>query len=118
MRAGMLLDIDSGAVIVGHVERTTTPWERMRGLLGRTPLADDAGLWLVPCNSVHTAFMAYPIDVVFLDRALVVLQIVRALAPWRSALRVRAHSTLELKPGGAVACELAVGQGLRWQAAA
>lgn len=116
MHGGVFFDADSGAVVVGHVERTTNAWERLRGLLARPALAPDHGLWLTPCNSVHTAFMAYPIDVVFLDRSLVILRIAAALAPWRSALGLRARSTLELPAGASAACELAVGQRLRWQA--
>lgn len=116
MKSGVLLDDDSEAVVIGHVQRTASAWERMRGLLGRAPLALDHGLWIAPCNSVHTAFMRYAIDVVFLDRTLVIVHIEPALAPWRSAWRVRARSTLELAAGGAVAAELAVGQRLRWHA--
>ena len=116
MKNGILLDDDSEAVVVGHVQRTSSVWERMRGLLGRPPLALDYGLWIAPCNSVHTAFMGYAIDVVFLDSALVIVHIEPALVPWRSAWRVRARSTLELAAGGAAAAELVVGQRLRWQA--
>lgn len=115
MHAGVLFDADTGAVVIGHVRRTTAVWERMRGLLGRTAITPDNGLWLVPCNSVHTAFMRFPIDVVFLDRSLVVLHIVPALAAWRSARQPRARSTLELAAGATAACELTVGQRLRWQ---
>ncbi len=115
MHAGALFDANTGAVMVGHVTRTTRMWERLGGLLTRPALSPDHGLWLVPCNSVHTFFMRYPIDVVFLDRALVIVHIVPTLLPWRSALRLRARSTLELVAGGAAACDLAVGQKLRWQ---
>lgn len=116
MKLGVLLDDQSESVVVGHVRRTDSAWERMRGLLGRPPLAFDHGLWITPCNAVHTAFMAYAIDVVFLDHALVVLHIVPALTPWRSAWRLRARSTLELAAGGAAAAELTQGQRLRWHA--
>ena len=116
MKTGVLLDNDSESVVVGHVRRTSSAFERMRGLLGHAPLALDHGLWIAPCNSVHTAFMGYPIDVVFLDRALVVMHIETALAPWRSAWRLRARSTLELAAGGAAAAELEIGQRLRWYA--
>lgn len=116
MNAGVLLDDVSASVVVGHVHRTTSAFERMRGLLGHPPLALDHGLWIAPCNSVHTAFMRYPIDVVFLDRALTIVHIEPALKPWRSAWRVRARSTLELAAGGAAAAELMIGQRLRWHA--
>jgi uncharacterized membrane protein (UPF0127 family) len=116
MISGILLDDVSESVVVGHVRRTSSAFERMRGLLGHAPLSIDHGLWIAPCNSVHTAFMRYPIDVVFLDRALTIVHIEAALAPWRSAWRVRARSTLELAAGGAAAAELVVGQRLRWHA--
>lgn len=114
MKQGVLLDDANESVVIGHVRRTTSAFERMRGLLGHAPLPLDHGLWLAPCNSVHTAFMRYPIDVVFLDRALTVVYIETALPPWRSAWRVRARSVLELAAGGAAAAELMVGQRLRW----
>lgn len=116
MISGILLDDVSESVVVGHVRRTSSAFERMRGLLGHAPLFIDHGLWIAPCNSVHTAFMRYPIDVVFLDRALTIVHIEAALPPWRSAWRVRARSTLELAAGGAAAAELVVGQRLRWHA--
>ena len=116
MISGILLDDLSESVVVGHVRRTSSALERMRGLLGHAPLSIDHGLWIAPCNSVHTAFMRYPIDVVFLDRALTIVHIEAALPPWRSAWRVRARSTLELAAGGAAAAELQVGQRLRWHA--
>ena len=114
MKVGVLLDDASESVVVGHVRRTTSAFERLRGLLGHPPLTLDHGLWIAPCNSIHTAFMGYAIDIVFLDRALTIVHIEPALAPWRSAWRVRARSTLELAAGGAAAAELEGGQRLRW----
>ncbi len=78
-----------------------TPRTRLRGLLGRT-LAPDEGLLIRPTNAIHMFFMAYPIDVVFLDRDSRVLRVVEALAPWRAAACRRARSVLEL-PAGACA---------------
>ena len=71
----------------------------MRGLLGRNELARDEGLLLRPAGSVHTACMRFAIDVVFLDRELVVVAIERELAPWRAAGKRRAHAALELASG-------------------
>lgn len=116
MHAGVMFNANTGAVVVRHVHRTTSHWERMRGLLARPALAPDNGLWLVPCTGVHTVFMRYAIDVVFLDKSLVVLHIEPALTPWRSALRLRARSSLELAAGAAAASGLALGQQLRWHA--
>ncbi|MGE3774684.1 MAG: DUF192 domain-containing protein [Gammaproteobacteria bacterium] len=115
MQAGTLRDADDGRIVVQRVARTTNAVERLRGLLGAPPLAADAGLWLLPCNSVHTAFMRVAIDVVFVDRSLRVVRIVAALPPWRCAVSLRAHSTLELAAGRATALGLAVGSTLRWE---
>lgn len=117
MQAGTLFDAADDRPVVRHVQRTTHAWERLRGLLARPPLAPDAALWLIPCNSVHTCFMGYAIDTVFLDRDLRVLAVVPSLRPWRVSGRLRAHSTLELAPGSATRCGLVVGRQLRWQAA-
>ncbi|NTV97433.1 MAG: DUF192 domain-containing protein [Thiobacillus sp.] len=74
---------------------------RLAGLLARPPLQPGEGLLLVPCASVHTAFMAYALDVVFLDRDGVVLKVVADLKPWRAAACAGARQTLELVAGEA-----------------
>jgi uncharacterized membrane protein (UPF0127 family) len=71
----------------------------MRGLLGRKPLAADEGLLLTPCSSVHTSFMRYPLDLVFLESDLTVLGIREHVKPWRVAGWVGARSVLELRAG-------------------
>ena len=76
-----------------------THWLRLRGLLG-TPEGDfrnGCGLWIVPCHGVHTWAMRFPIDVVYLDGARVVIHIEQDLSPWRFApVRSKAASVLEL----------------------
>ena len=74
---------------------------RLRGLLGSPPPAPGHALLITPCASVHTAFMRYPIDVVFVDRHGCILKVVEALPPWRAAGCWRARHTLELAAGEA-----------------
>jgi hypothetical protein len=71
------------------------------GLMGRSKLEPDEGLWLVPCNSVHMFFMRTPLDIAYLDRKLRVVRCVPEMREWRvKVLPVRhAHSALELAPG-------------------
>ena len=71
----------------------------MRGLLGRRSLPGGEGILLRPAGSIHTFFMRFPIDAVFLDRELVVVGIETDLAPWRAAARKRAYAVLELAAG-------------------
>ena len=71
----------------------------MKGLLGRKELCAGDGLLLRPASSIHTLFMRFPIDAVFLDRELVVRRVVPALKPARLAFERRSHSVLELAAG-------------------
>ena len=76
-----------------------THWTRFRGLLGLRPddFRNGRGLWIVPCHGVHTLGMAFPIDVVYLDRLLQVVHVESNLQPWRfAAIRAQAASVLEL----------------------
>jgi uncharacterized protein len=85
----------------------------MRGLLGRSGLERGEGLLLKPCGSVHTLFMRFPIDVVFLDRELSVLAVREAVPPWRTARARRAKVTLELAAGEATRLGIEPGVKLR-----
>ena len=74
---------------------------RMWGLLGRRQLPDGEGLLLEPAPAIHTAFMRFPIDVVFLDAYMRVIKVVDSLPPWRSAAARQARAVLELAAGQA-----------------
>lgn len=89
-----------------------TPWRRLRGLLGRRELPRGEGLLLRPAGSVHTSFMRFPIDIVFLDGDLGVLGIEPEVPPWRVKGRRGARSVLELAAGEAEARSLRVGDRL------
>jgi uncharacterized membrane protein (UPF0127 family) len=91
-----------------------TPLARMRGLLGRRSLPPEEGILLRPASSVHTWFMRFPIDVVFLDRELSVLRVVPGLRPWRAASRRRAAAVLELAAGESERRGIRVGDRLDW----
>jgi uncharacterized protein len=89
-----------------------THWTRLRGLLGLA--ADDfpsgSGLWIVPCRGVHTLGMGFPIDVLYLDHSLIVIDVQRAVRPWRFApVRRRAASVLELPCHMAAETKTAIG---------
>src|SRR5690348_12501886 len=107
------VDRNDGTVVCARCEVAENPFTRMRGLLGRSGLDADAGLLIRPTNSVHTAFMRFPIDVVFFDRDLRVVRIAAALPPWRAAARRGAKGVLELAAGAAARAGLREGDVLR-----
>jgi uncharacterized membrane protein (UPF0127 family) len=85
----------------------------MRGLLGRSALRSGEGLLIRPASSIHTFFMRFAIDVVFIDRAGIVVKIVAALRPWRLAASRGARCALELGAGEAEARGIRIGDQLR-----
>lgn len=82
---------------------------RFRGLMGVGQLAPGSGLLLPRTSSVHTHFMRFPIDVVFLDPDRRIVSIAKALRPWRMARAKGAKSVLELAAGECERLELAEG---------
>jgi uncharacterized membrane protein (UPF0127 family) len=92
---------DDGNVVCERCLLAETPLARLRGLLGRSDLPAGEGLLLRPAGSIHTAFMRFPIDAVFLDRADRVLKVAHELPPWRMAGCRGARAVLELPAGEA-----------------
>lgn len=92
------------------------PVARMRGLLGRSNLPQGEGILLRPAGSIHTFFMRFPIDVVFLSEEDVVVKVVHRLPPWRAAGMKGARSVLEVAAGEAEARGIDVGSMLAYDA--
>lgn len=111
----MLLESDistSKPLLALQVKRADGFFARLAGLLALPVLQPGQALLLVPCSSVHTAFMRYAIDVVFLDRAGTVRKVVSRLRPWRVAACAGSWQTLELAADEAVRLDLRVGLSL------
>jgi uncharacterized membrane protein (UPF0127 family) len=87
---------------------------RRTGLLKHQRLDSGEGLWIVPCEAVHSFFMKFAIDVIFLDRGKRVRKVTRNLAPWRMSGCLSAHSVLELPAGTAAATGTVPGDQLRF----
>lgn len=99
--AGRLKVEATGAVVVSRLYLADTFWSRFQGLQFRTTLPTGSGLLLRPCSSVHTFWMRFPIDILFLDREQVVLEIRRSVPPWRLAVpnTPGCHQVLEVASG-------------------
>lgn len=94
------------------VEVADTRKARRRGLLGRERLVDGAALMLVPCAAVHTAFMRFPIDIVFIDGDGCTVRTASRVPPWRLCLSLRARAVIELPAGRLDAGDVVVGDHL------
>ncbi|MDH7578178.1 MAG: DUF192 domain-containing protein [Bacillota bacterium] len=89
-------------MLAENVEIAGTPFKRLRGLLGKSSLPLSEGLLIVPCRAVHTWFMRFPIDAVFLDEDFVVAGFVENMSPFRFSPYLRgARAVLELPAGAA-----------------
>lgn len=98
-----IINTSRGVALADQCELARSFLARGRGLMGRPSLAVGAGMLIDPCSSVHTFFMQFPIDVIFLDRRHVVVGLQAAMPPNRPyAGAWRARATLEL-PAGVIA---------------
>jgi len=88
----------NGARLAARVAGAFDSASRRRGLLGRTGL-DDEAMVIAPCGAIHTWFMRFPIDVLFVARDGRVLRTRPSLGPWRMAWRLGAFATIELAAG-------------------
>jgi hypothetical protein len=99
-------------VLADAAEMADTSAKRRVGLLKHERLAPGEGLWIVPCESVHTFFMKFPIDIIYLDRKRKVRKVRGAVPAWRLSMCLSAHSVLELPAGRAAETHTAVGDEL------
>jgi uncharacterized protein len=92
----------TGSVLAREAARATSFWARLRGLLGKPALREGDALAIEPCSAIHTWFMPYAIDAVFLDRDLRVVRAVQSLGPWRSARARRGTAQVVELPEGTI----------------
>lgn len=102
-------------ILVPELQITENTLERMRGLLGSQPLNESQGMLIEPCNSVHTFFMGYPLDVVYIDRQQRVCHRVESLKPWRCSAAFKAVAVVELAAGQIQQKNIQLGDQLQWQ---
>lgn len=88
-------------------------FSRARGLLFKPPLQVGEGLLIRPCNSVHTWFMRYPIDVIYLNADHEITKIVERLMPWRLSFDKNARSVIEVSPLTKIKAKVNVGDALK-----
>jgi uncharacterized membrane protein (UPF0127 family) len=95
-------NLTRNTVLADHADVADTSAKRRTGLLKHTGLAAGDGLWIAPCEGVHSFFMKFTIDVLYLDRKHRVRKLRPNMAPWRISVCLPADSVLEL-PAGSIA---------------
>jgi len=86
-------------VLGAAVDVADTSAKRRTGLLKHVRLNPGEGLWIVPCESVHTFFMKFPIDLVYVDKRRKVRKVRSRVPAWRLSACLSAHSIVELPAG-------------------
>jgi uncharacterized membrane protein (UPF0127 family) len=92
-------NLTRGTVLGDSIDLADTSAKRTTGLLKHTELQAGEGLWIVPCEGVHTFFMKFPLDLVYIDKKNVVRKTVANVPPWRISFCLPAHSIVELPVG-------------------
>ena len=93
-------NVTRGQALVERGAVADTAWSRLRGLIGHRPLESGEGLMITPCSSIHTFFMGFPIDVVFVAEDGEIVRVVERVVPNRiGPISRRAAFVLELPAG-------------------
>jgi uncharacterized membrane protein (UPF0127 family) len=94
------INVTRNVTLATHARVADTILTRVVGLLRDKDLAEGDGLWIKPCNSIHSIAMKFVFDAVFLDREMKVVHLMPEMKPWRiSPIKTAAHTVLELPPG-------------------
>lgn len=106
----MLYNVNKENVVLENVKLANSFLEKLKGLMGRKKLNKSEGLMLLSCNSIHTCFMRFPIDVVFLNMDHEVIAMKEGVKPWRMVNFVKkAYITVEMAEGTIVYKKVEVG---------
>lgn len=107
---GVKCFIDDEVFICDNLRVAGNSLSRLRGLLGKRALLPGEGLLIIPCNQIHTYFMRFSIDCVFLAENGEILHLIEALAPWKVSKRISlACQVLELPAGTIRSHKIAIG---------
>src|SRR5579872_5188627 len=102
-------------IVADRADIADTSAKRRTGLLKHSGLEPGEGLWIAPCEGVHTFGMKFAIDVLFLNKKKKILKVRPNMVQRRMALSLRAHSVLELPAGTIEATGTAKGDQLEFE---
>ena len=116
MKTGKLQNLRTGLIVGECVWKADRFWPRLRGLLGRTGLAQGEGLWLSPCRQVHMFGMQFAISVWYLDNTGRICGLIDNLEPWAiSPYMHSAASVIEFPAGWGSLKDTRIGDELAWE---
>jgi uncharacterized protein len=110
-----VLNRDRGTVLAEWADVADTSAKRRTGLLNHSKLSPGEGLWIAPCESVHSFGMKFAIDLVYLDRKKRVRKVRKNMVPRRVSACLTAHSVLELPVGVIEASRTEAGDQLEFE---
>lgn len=109
-----LVNVTNGAVLADHIEVANNFKKRLKGLIGKSDLYHGEALILLPCNSIHTCFMNFSIDVLFVDEKANILLTLEKMKPFKfSPVVPRSYMVVELPAGSLSATETKAGHQLQ-----
>ena len=95
-----LLNIKNEKILADKLEIANNPFTRMKGLLGRKSFAKGEALHIIPCTGIHSFFMKFKFDVVFINKKNEVVYLIENMPAWRvSEICFSAYSVVELNEG-------------------
>lgn len=107
----------NGALLATDVETAGSLWAKTKGLLGRDQLPGGHGLYLDHCQSIHSFFMRFPFDALFVDKKWRILHAIQAMPANRASRHVwRARGIFELPAGVIQATDTQIGDTLEFSA--
>lgn len=101
-KKGELKNVSRETVLAAQIFVADSLLTRTKGLLGETSLPTQSALWIFDCNSVHTFFMKFPIDIIFVNSDLQIRKIYRNVGPWRMTLPNFSFDSVFELPGGSL----------------
>jgi uncharacterized membrane protein (UPF0127 family) len=100
MATNKVVNQRTGEVVGTAIVEAAGPWQAFKGLMFRKELPAGHGMLFRPARGIHTQFMRFPIDLVFLDKSNQVVKIKPAMRPWRFDF-TSADAVIELNAGAA-----------------
>lgn len=98
----MLVNLNNEQVVATKLELAHTFFARLKGLMGRSVLEPGHGLEIRPCNSIHTCFMRFDLDLIFLDKDSRIVHLERAMPPWRVSGIIKVAAMVVELPAGTI----------------